>query len=390
MPSILVSLISDQFVPNLVLMKHKRYDQYWFVSTNRMETAGATASLCTVCGISKEQSVIIPVDETSFPSCFSAIQTMYEQLCSGGNASETYTFDVHITGGTKITALAVHSFFADKPNAVLLYKSSIKDSIYTRNYHTIDSTSFTVDTPITLEEYLIASGTKFTPSNFAKKNTLIADSALTARMFSAFGDAKDRSPFHAAQKARKDNGRILKLDDNEKNSLRTYLQTLQYPRTLEQCTKDDFKYLSGDWFEEWTYSLIKHHLQLDDSAIGMGLQLKPKRKDEDASNEFDVMFIHKHTLYIIECKTSLQSGKGDIFNDTMYKMATLRSRFGLTPKALLFTLDTIKNTAPDGKREMEETYKKRAGSSVGITVCDGVDLQCENPFVHEPLNSFFR
>jgi hypothetical protein len=124
------------------------------------------------------------------------------------------------------------------------------------------------------------------------------------------------------------------------------------PNTSGKVTKHEVRYLTGDWFEDYVYHLIKNHYPLPDGAIALGLQIGAIEESENADNELDVVFVYNNKIYLIECKTSMSNGELNIMNDTMYKSAALQKQFGLLVSTYLFTLDQAS--------DLKKGYDKRS------------------------------
>ena len=102
------------------------------------------------------------------------------------------------------------------------------------------------------------------------------------------------------------------------------------------------RFITGGWFEELAYSLVKENLKISDEQIALGTEVI-KDNDNRKKNEFDVAFISNNSLYIIECKTSMESEVKGLFAETVYKQAAIRKDLGLSAQSYLFTLDKVDN-----------------------------------------------
>ena len=90
-------------------------------------------------------------------------------------------------------------------------------------------------------------------------------------------------------------------------------------------------YISGGWFEEYIYyNLQKTNPQ--DLLLNV-------RATNLLNNEFDVFMLKNNILYFIECKTSVKVPKGNIINDTLYKLDSISHPAGLTARKILMCLD---------------------------------------------------
>jgi hypothetical protein len=151
--------------------------------------------------------------------------------------------------------------------------------------------------------------------------------------------------------------------------IQRFIDTIDFqPTQLDQLNDNEVRYLTTNWFEDFTYYLVKHHLNLADRFIKRGIEINLKKTA--TLNELDIVFIHNNICHLIECKLGLKGGKGaaeikDFFEKTAYKLGALKEQFGLTVKPYLFTLEGRLRV----KGEIKEVYKKRAAQQ-GITIID--------------------
>ncbi len=102
---ILISLVSDQTIPNVLFIKeHSQCDAYLFISTQRMEAKGRTADIIRAAGINGKNCTTLIVDENSPKLISAALHAM--------KINDDDAFLVNLTCGTKIMTLTVHDFFS--------------------------------------------------------------------------------------------------------------------------------------------------------------------------------------------------------------------------------------------------------------------------------------
>ena len=118
---------------------------------------------------------------------------------------------------------------------------------------------------------------------------------------------------------------------------------------------DELDYLTGGWFEEYVYHLIKENIDPDDMAIGVHIDGCTEIRH---NNELDVSFIKNNQLYVIECKSGISSES--MFNEIVYKVSSLKEvLLGLDCQSYIFSL----------KKDPTGDLKKIA-NYMGITFCD--------------------
>jgi len=122
-------------------------------------------------------------------------------------------------------------------------------------------------------------------------------------------------------------------------------------------------YFSGVWFEEYIYNRIQRILDIEDPLININVKLR--KNNELSENEYDVLFVYKNTLYVVECKSGslhgFNNGKNS-FQNIVYKITALKENFGLVPKMFL-----VMNA--DLSAKIHEDKRKRARTH-GITLLD--------------------
>jgi hypothetical protein len=127
------------------------------------------------------------------------------------------------------------------------------------------------------------------------------------------------------------------------------------PATQGVLSHDELDYLTGGWFEEYVYYLVKKVIQPDDIAIGVRIDGCTEIRHD---NELDVCFIKNNQLFVIECKSGINSES--MFNEVVYKVSALKEvLLGLDCNSYIFSL----------KKDPTGDLKKIA-KYMGITFCD--------------------
>jgi hypothetical protein len=117
----------------------------------------------------------------------------------------------------------------------------------------------------------------------------------------------------------------------------------------------ELEYLTGGWFEEYVYYLIKNNINPDDIAIGVHIDGCTEIKH---NNELDVCFIKNNQLFVIECKSGIASDS--MFNEIVYKVSALKEvLLGVACHSYIFSL----KKDPTGDLKIIAKY-------MGITFCD--------------------
>ncbi len=337
--TLLVSLVSDQTIPNVQLINEfqDQIDEYLFISTTLMEKKNVRKWIVKACNLPDSKLVEpVIVDQFSFDDIEIKL--------------DAYSFDsldkviVNLTGGTKVMTLASFDFFRDL-GAEIFYLTGSDDTLIKLSpgrKKKVEKLRSTVN----VMQYLNAYG-------FDIKESLGSDIPIdyTIQFFTYFVEGKIQ-PYNDVLnflRPKRDKNYVTIKNIERLSDL---LQEVNFPsKNADQLNHLEIKYLTGEWFEEYiTYTLIKE-LGLNNDQIKVGLNIFKKNKDGiSIPNEMDVLFTWKNKLYTIECKTSLfyESLQSDgtyktnsIISETLYKSDSLKQGLGLFVNPYLFVLDNL-------------------------------------------------
>jgi hypothetical protein len=326
MKTILVSLISDQTIPNLQFIKEKQVDEYIFLTTKEMKHKGTLQWLYDASKIDPEKCSSIVVEPYSYDN-------IEAELSKVVNDEDHYI--INLTGGTKIMSLAVNDFFKDI-NSEMFYLTGTNE--YIKIFPGKTKPIFVLQTKITLEEYLTAYGFEVKSKSVALKPI-----EKTTKILNYFLNQISKEDFMILEVLRL-NYRGKKLNDIQTVSgLKELLDRFEFdcnqPNTLD---KNETKYLTGEWLEEYVFHIVKEKYSLTEDEIGMGWIIQKAQ----VTNEFDVLFIKNNQLNTIECKSSIYTDideKKTIIGETIYKSDSLKNKFGLFVSTSILTASDLKN-----------------------------------------------
>jgi hypothetical protein len=330
MATILVSLVSEQTIPNIIFIKESiGIDYYFFLSTQKMEGKNKSHDIIKACGfVTEENFTIVTVEEDS-------IQDIEEKL-NNYEFSASDKFIVNLTAGTKIMAIGTYDFFK-KLNSEIIYIPIGKNEyhiIFPDRKNDIMSIAYRVG----VQNYLTGYG--ITINNPKKINKTLCSKTESDQFFLFYMEC-DKSDLLSLNDLRKFRSRKkVNIDDFSANSKKTLTKCpIERFGKTEELRKADVKYLTGEWFEEYVYHLIKTNFHLDEADIAIGVQIER----EGVKNEIDIMFTLENRLYVIECKTSTydENQEKNILNETLYKISALKKDFGLFVKPSLFSLSSV-------------------------------------------------
>lgn len=359
MKQLIVSILSDQTIPNILLIKEygSPDTDYLFVTTKQMIEKQIIQRIETVCSIKGMKPVIV-ADNTIVE-----LSTQMKDF----DINRYQTILVNLTGGTKMMNLSVYNHFSHYQQAKMLYLPIGKNMIVD-----LDSQSVTeIKYRMTIREYMLAYGVECdfeTPSGISGETTnKIYDHFVSidlSEYVPAFSQLREK-------RSKLKEGRSFAYCDGDE--VDSFIKALGYSKEKKHLTKEEIKYLTGGWFEQWVWQKIKGQLQLDNNYCVCGVLLKSKgntphtKNDiiaitgcepatDTSNNELDVVFIYNNVLYTIECKTSIfdirEDGKEkSILGETIYKSDSLQQLFGLYPKTNIMTLTDFKSVCQNkGKR----------------------------------------
>ncbi|GHT14373.1 hypothetical protein FACS189426_20600 [Bacteroidia bacterium] len=335
MKNLLVTLLSDQTIPNVQFLKYimekkckDTQTNFLFVSTDAMESKGVGNWIRNVCKITEFQTIRVNHSDISD----------IEKKLAEFNYNEYEQIFVNVTGGTKMMSLTVSDFFKTKTNARIYYIDGKKCYL---NFPMKDRFFADLADNISLKDYVESYGFTIHEGNL----TGISYDDYTKEFISSFLEFSEREK-QIIEEIRK-NYRDKNLDIDKIEGLADFLCQIKFPisdTNKTKLNKKETKYLTGDWFEEWVYFKLIEEQILADENLKTGIHLKKN----DVDNEFDIIFLHQGTLYTIECKTSISNGVMNILNETIYKSTALQKQLGLFTKSFIFTLSSKENKEVKG------------------------------------------
>lgn len=354
----LISLISEQTLPNVLFAKEKgAFDRYVFITTQEMENKQKTNSI--IRSLELPSSTIV-VKKQVLEDSIQNIQDKIKEIDFDDNEE----IIINLTGGNKIMAIAVHNYFINK-NPKIFYIPYPKNSILQIHPEVRQKESI-LQYRVSLSEYLITYGINFNLKGTALKEFNFTKTLLNNRRFDAniIGKLRDFS-----------NETFLRFDDSmltndQRINIETVLRNINFVlQNPNQINQKELKYLTGGWFEEYIFGIIVGSKVLRDEDINLNIEIfKPQdRNQQNITNEFDVMFTYNNALYVVECKMNIKdklfnSIPNDFFNNTVHKLAAIRQNFGLSVKSYIITLSSTNN------------FHKEKAKYLGIALFDRQDF----------------
>lgn len=243
---------------------------------------------------------------------------------------------VNLTGGTKFMALAVQTIFSGY-NSKFFYIPFPKNIILGL---APNSEKKDIAWRVEVKEYLSLYGIK------TKEKTIIKSEEYTNYFFTLFMNVFSNIEWQILDKLREYRNNKKGIDilsvesqpDSKKfpqiTGLQNFINSCQFQLAeASRLKKHEIQYLTGGWFEEYTYNLIKNKLKPNDLRLGVEIV----RTESTNQNDLDVVFTKGNKLYVVECKTGV--GRESLFKEIVYKASALKETLlGLSANSYIFSL----------------------------------------------------
>lgn len=297
---------------------------------------------------------------------------LYEYICrtikSELNADTQYY--LNLAGGNRYMTLSVQHVF-EEFNTLFFYTQTrenlIVKTIFDHSIYDDDDEVFPIKHRMTLKEYFNLYGLQ---SDVDQPRKQVKETAFSQHLFTMFSQSMfGRGDYHVMETLREKyrNWKFLTISEAENPhkdfmtaipNLSKFLNYIGFvPEQKDSLQSYEMEYLTGGWFEEYVYSLIKKVLQPDDIAMGVHISNGIIKHN----NELDVCFMKANKLFVIECKTGVTSES--LFNEIVYKVCALKEVLLGTSNSYIFSL----------KKDHKGGWKKTA-RYMGITFCDWLNL----------------
>lgn len=315
-----VLLLSKQALPNLSFVKllkaqNSPIQRYILIGSDFTEKNKFHLHLIEALGLKEGEYELWKIDAESYAQ---AKKDLAQQLAQAQHQA-AQKFWLHLTGGTKMMAMAAQDSFK-------------KHSKTTKS--------------VQLGSYYMPFGGKVLHKIYPQaKSKKIAQLDFTLKeYFGAYGyKIKPQAP---------------KLSPTQVEEIWTQLQTDNFDKS--QAIKMAKLPKSGDFWEEIIYNFVKQKYQLEEQQIACGLEFKPldgKKRGNEDGNELDIVFLKNDQLYIIECKALNGEGEGQkkfpgktMVYPAIYKAAALSQNLGLNANNFLAVACPISPAASSKKR----------------------------------------
>lgn len=363
MTRVLVSIMSDQTIPNYIFIKEmfKIGDELLFISSKKMEHKidWITSTLNYVnCNISK--IILLENEEERW---FSMCQNIGNQI------NDKKEYHVNLTGGTKYMSMAImqifegtksHFYYIPFPkNNILSPKNNdvtipINYRVGIKEYMNLHNVKYKNKTVVESEEYTDNFFCIFTGNIFSD---IHKETINLLRLYRTL--SKINNSFRESKKIEIE--LIVKGITNSKNqnfpsipNLIDFLKIIEFPMINDKVLyESEIQYLTGGWFEEYVHNLIIRNIKPTDIALGVDIQ----QNEYTNKNDLDVVFTYGNKLFVIECKTGIsktqERGEEVMFKEIAYKASTIKATLlGLPSNSFICSLSEGKEHFSNVSRKM--------------------------------------
>ena len=274
---------------------------------------------------------------------------LYERICRTINShlDPQTTYYVNLAGGSRYMALSIQHVFSNY-NSTFFYiqthQNLIVKTIFDNSIYDDDDEIIPIRYRMKLSEYFEVYGLTH---DLDRPKPLISDVQQAQHMFNLFTKQMLNNSDYRVMEVLREKYRGWKyLDIKEVETtindrmipipnLGKFLDYIKFePKERGILQREELDYLTGGWFEEYVYHLIKTLLQPDEIAIGVHIDGITEIKH---NNELDVCFIKNNQFFVIECKSGIKSDS--LFNEIVYKVSALKEvLLGLDCHSYIFSL----------------------------------------------------
>lgn len=294
----LISLVSDQTLPNVLFIKQfGPFDRYVFVTTRRMERKEIADNIIKASGLTRIEKMEVEAEKV-----FDILEKLDQLVFSRGEE-----IVVNITGGTKMMSLGAYAAFSrlDHEKVEIFYMPIDSPSVY-QIYP--DNREIPLVAQVTLDQYLSAYGV----------------------------DIIEYENLNCYVSKLEESERLLKIIDKG-----------VVPGKINNALRDDYRkpdkpFYLGKWLEIYTAFFIQNLWDIPESNIQLNMKLTRTNQEFHEETEYDVIFVRNNKIYIAECK---YFSKGEFskkkINQDWYKLAGLQLHMGLHATPFFITANAV-------------------------------------------------
>ena len=328
LPKTLVNIITeDNPIPAYLFVKEKYVpgDRVMYISAK--DTADDLEWLAAIDGVPAEfiEEIVLRNDIDEFK---------YEKICRvvKSHIRQGVHYCVNLAGGTRYMALAVQQVF-EAADSEFFYTNVADNTIihsqFDNSIFDDDDYFFPIRYRMRIAEYLTVHELEHDMAHhshapempleavenmfelFTKKLLSDRDYKVLELLRTHYRDCKNGIPIREVESPTRYG--IPPISD-----IRGFLRMTNLEPHDDRLTHSQLEWLTGGWFEDYVYYKVKQIINPDEVAKGVHIW----RKGVSRNNELDVVFIKNNQLFVIECKTGVQTER--LFNEIVYKACALK------------------------------------------------------------------
>ncbi|MDI6718600.1 MAG: DUF1887 family CARF protein [Methanomicrobiales archaeon] len=358
---ILVNLISQQHVPNLLVVHAIKPDRLVLVTTkakeknmdyllNALETGGLDYK--------KRHKQLVIERENNAREVREGLERLYQ-------SKPNEEWIVHISGGTKPMSIGAYEFARNHG----LRAWYVSEWDQTMALDLLSESTLSLDHRMSAREFLQGYGFDITNGG-VKETPEKWDLALY--LASNCHNPSVQNVLSTLQKLKNDK-KPIELDQLSKDldvpgDLRTRMEVMSNverkgTRVGGKLSNKDVEFLTGGWLEYFVFQLLKAYEGKGIWDLNFRMHLKEGGDTPNSINEWDVTFMRDQMLCIVECKTGEQEHdpKG---NDTLYKIEATKSQLSA------IRVSTFLCTTSNNILETESAIRKHIKRRAELYKCD--------------------
>lgn len=363
MPKTLVNIVTEgNPIPAYLFIKEKYEEGDKLMYISAKDTEDDLDALSEMFCIPKKhiQEIVLRHNTDEFT---------YEKICRTivGYLNYDTQYCVNLAGGTRYMALAVQQVF-ERFNTEFFYvqveENMIVKSVFDNRINNNDDYFYPISYRMNISEYLEAHEINHDLAPYTHKPIRFKEEAeYIFNLFVQDGLSDQNYETLELLRTHYRNMRYVKIKAVQEKGyykfppvpgLTDLLNTLDFvSERVGVLSKREVGYLTGGWFEEYVYYLIKKRVKPQDIALGVRIW----RSNINHNNELDVVFTKGNKLFVIECKTGVQT---KLFNEVVYKLCAIsEALLGVSCCSYIFSLK------PD-----ETDILKKVAKNMDITFID--------------------
>lgn len=324
----LVNIITDDNPISAYLFIKEKYeegDKIMYISAK--DTADDLEWLSVIDGVSSDniEEIVLKNDIDEFK---------YEKICRvvKTHIHKGIRYCVNLAGGTRYMALAVQQVFESADSEffyVNIEDNTIIKSIFNDSILDDDDYFYPINYRMNIAEYLTVHGLEHDLKKHSHTPKMPFE--MSENMFGLFAakllTGHDYQLLEALRIHFRDCRYGATLQEIENHSdgnghpcagIRQFLRMINLQPANDTLTHSQLEWITGGWFEEYVYYKVRQIINPDDLATGVHIW----RKGVSRNNELDVVFIKNNQLFVIECKTGVQTER--LFSEIVYKACALK------------------------------------------------------------------